>query len=44
MRAIDHHAWTNRWRDWHPAEKLLPAGSLLILTLMLPPLTTAPLV
>jgi cobalt/nickel transport system permease protein len=42
--AIDHHAWTNRWRDWHPAEKLLPAGSLLILTLMLPPLTTAPLV
>ena len=44
MRAIDQHAWTNRWRDWHPAEKLLPAGSLLILTLVLPPLTTAPLV
>jgi cobalt/nickel transport system permease protein len=44
MRAIDHHAWTNRWRDWHPAEKLLPAGGLLILTLVLPPLTTAPLV
>ena len=44
MRAVDHHAWTNRWRGWHPAEKLLPAGSLLILTLMLPPLTTAPLV
>lgn len=44
MRAIDHHAWTNRWRGWHPAEKLLPAGSLLILTLVLPPLTTAPLV
>ena len=19
MRAIDHHAWTNRWRDRHPA-------------------------
>jgi cobalt/nickel transport system permease protein len=44
MRAIDHHAWTNRWRDWHPAEKLLPAGGLLVLTLVSPPLTTAPLV
>jgi cobalt/nickel transport system permease protein len=44
MRAIDHHAWTNRWRDWHPAEKLLPASGLLVLTLILPPLTTAPLV
>lgn len=44
MLAIDHHAWTNRWRDWHPAEKLLPAGGLLILTLLLPPLTTGPLV
>ena len=44
MRAIDHHAWTNRWRDWHPAEKLVPAGGLLVLTLILPPLTTAPLV
>jgi cobalt/nickel transport system permease protein len=44
MRAIDHHAWTNCWRDRHPAEKLLPAGGLLVLTLILPPLTTAPLV
>ncbi len=44
MRAIDHHAWTNRWRRWHPAEKLLPASGLLVLTLILPPLTTAPLV
>lgn len=44
MRAIDHHAWTNRWRDRHPAEKLLPAGGLLLLTLALPPLTTGPLV
>ena len=44
MRAIDHHAWTNRWRDWHPAEKLLPAGMLLVLTLILPPLTSGPLV
>lgn len=44
MQAIDHYAWTNRWRDWHPAEKLVPAGGLLVLTLILPPLTTAPLV
>jgi cobalt/nickel transport system permease protein len=44
MRAIDHYAWTNRWRDRHPAEKLLPAFSLLLLTLLLPPLTTGPLV
>ena len=44
MRAIDHHAWTNRWRDWHPAEKMAPAGGLLVLTLILPPLTTGPLV
>ncbi|MFO1372051.1 MAG: cobalt ECF transporter T component CbiQ [Candidatus Competibacteraceae bacterium] len=44
MRAIDHYAWTNRWHDRHPAEKLLPASSLLILTLVLPPLTTGPLV
>lgn len=44
MRAIDHHAWTNRWRDRHPAEKLLPAFGLLLLTLILPPLTTGPLV
>lgn len=43
MRAIDHHAWTNRWRDRHPAEKLLPAFGLLSLTLILPPLTTGPL-
>ncbi|HRD64822.1 MAG TPA: cobalt ECF transporter T component CbiQ [Candidatus Competibacter sp.] len=44
MLAIDHHAWTNRWCDRHPVEKLLPAGGLLLLTLMLPPLTTGPLV
>lgn len=44
MLAIDHHAWTNRWRDRHPVEKLLPAGGLLLLTLALPPLTTGPLV
>ena len=44
MRAIDHYAWTNRWRNRHPVEKLLPAFSLLLLTLLLPPLTTGPLV
>jgi cobalt/nickel transport system permease protein len=44
MQAIDHYAWTNRWRSRHPAEKLLPAVSLLILTLILPPLSIGPLV
>jgi cobalt/nickel transport system permease protein len=44
MLAIDHHAWTNRWRDRHPAEKLLPALTLLTLTLVLPPLSIGPLV
>lgn len=44
MRAIDRHAWNNRWRDWHPAEKGLPALGLLLVTLTLPPLTTSPLV
>ena len=44
MRAIDRYAWTNRWRNRHPVEKLLPAFSLLLLTLLLPPLTTGPLV
>lgn len=43
MQAIDHHAWTNRWRNRHPAEKLLPAISLLALTLILPPLNIGPL-
>ena len=44
MQAIDHYAWTNRWRNRHPAEKLLPAVSLLMLTLILPPLIIGPLV
>ncbi|MBK7540744.1 MAG: cobalt ECF transporter T component CbiQ [Candidatus Competibacteraceae bacterium] len=43
MRAIDHHAWTNRWRDRHPAEKLIPALGLLGVVLVLPPLAAAPL-
>jgi cobalt/nickel transport system permease protein len=41
---IDHCAWTNRWRDRHPLEKLLPAMGLLLLTLALPPLSIGPLV
>jgi cobalt/nickel transport system permease protein len=44
MQAIDHHAWTNRWRNRHPVEKLLPALTLLVLTLALPPLSIGPLV
>ncbi len=44
MPTIDHYAWTNRWRDRHPVEKLLPAVILLLLTLILPPLSIGPLV
>ncbi|MBL8250526.1 MAG: cobalt ECF transporter T component CbiQ [Candidatus Competibacter sp.] len=44
MMAIDRFAWSNRWRDWHPAEKLLPAFGLLLAAILLPPLTTAPLI
>jgi cobalt/nickel transport system permease protein len=41
MLAIDRHAWTNRWRDRHPLEKLVPAGGMLLVTLILPPWPTA---
>jgi cobalt/nickel transport system permease protein len=44
MLLIDRYAWTNRWRHRHPAEKLLLAGGLLLLSIALPPLTTAPVV
>jgi cobalt/nickel transport system permease protein len=44
MLAIDRHAWTNRWHDRHPLEKLLPAGGMLLVALVLPPWPTAPLV
>lgn len=44
MRAIDHCAWTNRWSRRAPGEKLLLGGGLLVLALVLPPLTTAPLI
>lgn len=41
MRALDQHAWSNRWSAYHPLEKLLPALALLLLTLCLPPLAVA---
>jgi len=41
MLAIDRHAWTNRWRDRHPLEKLVPAGGMLLVALILPPWPTA---
>lgn len=44
MLPIDRYAWTNRWRHHHPAEKLLLAGGMLLISLTLPPLTTGPLV
>lgn len=43
MLAIDRHAWTNRWHDLHPLEKLLPALGMLLVTLVLPPWPAAPL-
>ncbi len=43
MLAIDRHAWTNRWSDRHPLEKLVPAGGMLLVALILPPWPTAPL-
>ncbi|EGV19003.1 cobalt ECF transporter T component CbiQ [Thiocapsa marina] len=44
MLPIDRFAWTNRWSSHHPGERMLLAGGLLILTLVLPPVSTAPLV
>jgi cobalt/nickel transport system permease protein len=43
MLAIDRYAWTNRWREHHPGERLLLAGGGLLLALTLPPLTAGPL-
>lgn len=37
MHLIDYCANTNRWRGRHPAEKLLLAGGMLLLSLFLPP-------
>ena len=34
MLAIDRHAWTNRWHDRHPLEKLVPAGGMLLVALI----------
>ena len=44
MLAIDHFAWSNRWRDHHPGERLLLAVGLLILSLALPPLAAGPVI
>ncbi len=44
MSAIDRFAWTNRWHDRHPLEKLMLTGGMLTVALALPPLTTAPLI
>ena len=44
MLAIDQFAWSNRWRDHHPGERLLLAGGLLILSLALPPLAAGPVI
>jgi cobalt/nickel transport system permease protein len=44
MRLIDRTAHANRWRYRHPAEKLTLALGLLLVVLVMPPRTTAPLV
>ncbi len=44
MFAIDRHAWTNRWRDRHPGERLLLAGGGLLILSLLPVFTAAPLI
>jgi len=37
VHLIDYCANTNRWHERHPAEKLLLAGGMLLLSLVLPP-------
>ena len=44
MLAIDRWAWTNRWHGFHPAEKGLLAGGMLLLAVTLPAPTTAPII
>ncbi len=44
MLAIDRWAWTNRWHGFHPAEKGVLAGGMLLLAVTLPALTTGPLI
>lgn len=36
MLPVDRHAWTNRWRRYHPLEKAALAGGLLAADLILP--------
>lgn len=43
VRAIDHYAHNNRWRDRHPAEKLTFAFGLMAAALGGAPLVAAPL-
>ena len=44
MLAIDHWAWTNRWHRYHPVEKGLLAGGMLLLAVALPAPTTGPII
>jgi cobalt/nickel transport system permease protein len=44
MHRIDLCAHTNRWAYQHPCQKLLLAGGTLLLSLLLPPLATGPLI
>lgn len=42
MLAVDRHAWTNRWRFIHPAEKALFVAGLLAADFAFPAATVAP--
>lgn len=44
MDRIDRWAYQNRWRHRHPLEKLLLAGGMLLLSLVLPPFPAAVLI
>jgi cobalt/nickel transport system permease protein len=44
MHFVDRIAHGNRWTARHPADKLVLGGSLLVLSLLLPPLPGAPLI
>lgn len=44
MFAIDRHAWSNRWRNQHPGERLLLAGGGLLVINLFSPFTAAPLI
>lgn len=44
MLTVDRLAWSNRWSRHHPAERVLLAGGLLALSLVLPPLSAGPVI